>query len=105
MWDWAVRPRGRAGFWFVKALCWLLSQVLWLHLVTQKVCFLTWDPMCLTQLFARSEICQLLHLTWFLGAGGGTAAARHRCRYCGRDTWKSKSLTWGLQSLQGVGCF
>lgn len=35
-----------AGQLLVKALCWLLSQVLQLHLVMQQVCFLTQDPVC-----------------------------------------------------------
>lgn len=52
--DWDARPRGGAGFWFVKALCWLVSQALRSHLVTQQVRFLTWDPVGLMQLFSRS---------------------------------------------------
>lgn len=94
------------GQMFVKALHCLVPQVLWLHLVTQQICFLTWVPVCLTQLSCRSYlICQLLHLTWFLRAGGDTAALCHRCRYCGRDNWKSKLLPSGLQRLQVVGFF
>lgn len=53
-----------AGQVFAKALHWLKSQMLWLLLVMQQVCFLTFltwdpmclmrDPMCLMRLFSRS---------------------------------------------------
>lgn len=68
-----------AGQVCVEALCWLVSQVLQLHLMMQQVCFLTRDPIGLTQLFCRSSICQLLHFTWFLRACGDTTVLCHRC--------------------------
>lgn len=49
--SWGVRLCSRTG---VKDLCWLVSRVLWLHLVMQQVCFLTWDLLCCTQLLSRS---------------------------------------------------